>query len=184
MLFSEYVEELRKIYKAYGVSWGVAPGCVESSLKEAETLVGFPLERGLRDAWLTADGSEHQVRMFSRPGFLTGYDFLSLASALKERDSMRSIAPQYEGYVEERPRDQRIRPGWFHDGWLPFAGFGGGILLLIQDYSPTEEGNIGQIIAFTHDPDEISYVAPDFQTFLHHSLSSIKEDPEEFLEMF
>ena len=146
--------------------------------------MGFPLERGLRDAWLTADGSEHQVRMFSRPGFLTGYDFLSLASALKERDSMRSIAPQYEGYVEERPRDQRIRPGWFYDGWLPFAGFGGGILLLIQDYSPAEEGNTGQIIAFTHDPDEISYVAPDFQTFLHHSLSSIKEDPEEFLEMF
>ena len=97
---------------------------------------------------------------------------------------MLSIAPQYEGYVEEKPRDQRIRPGWFHDGWLPFAGFGGGILLLIQDYSPTEEGNIGQIIAFTHDPDEISYVAPDFQTFLHHSLSSIKEDPEEFLEIF
>ena len=64
------------------------------------------------------------------------------------------------------------------------SGFGGGILLLIQDYYPTEEGNIGQIIAFTHDPDEISYVAPDFQTFLHHSLSSIKEDPEEFLEIF
>src|SRR5215471_21416605 len=100
MLFSEYVEELRKIYKAYGVSWGVAPGCVESSLKEAETLVGFPLERGLRDAWLIADGSEHQVRMFSRPGYLTGYDFLSLASALKERK-----------YAVHSPSVRRLRGG-------------------------------------------------------------------------
>ena len=184
MLFSEYIEELRKIYKKYDVPCDVARGCVESSLKEAETLLGFPLDRGLRDAWQLADGSEHGVRVFSRPGFLTGYDFLSLTSALEERENMREIAPQYEGYVEKKPRDQRIRPGWFHEGWLPFATFGGGTLLQIQDYFPTEKGNIGQIIAFTHDPDEISYVAPDFQALLSQSSSWIQENPEEFLEIF
>jgi cell wall assembly regulator SMI1 len=184
MLFPEYVKELREIYKKHDMSLALAPGCTENALKETQTLLGFPLERGLRYAWQIADGSKLGVRVFSRPGFSTGYDFLSLASALEERDSMRQVADQYEGYVEDKPRDRRIRPGWFHDGWLPFAGFGGGILLLIQDYSPAETGNMGQIIAFTHDPDKITYVAPDFHTFLEQSLSWIKNDPEEFLEIF
>jgi hypothetical protein len=39
------------------------------------------------------------------------------------------------------------------------------------------------VIAFTHDPDEITYVAPDFPTFLQESLRSIDADPEEFLEI-
>jgi len=182
MLFAAYIQELREIYKTYDVSWDIARRCAESSLREAETVLGFTLERGLRDAWQIADGSG--FRLFARPGFLTGYDFLSLTSALNERDNMRLVAPQYEGYVEEILRDQRIRHGWFHEGWLPFAGFGGGILRLIQDYCPSGVGNIGQIIAFTHDPDEISYVTPDFQTFLDQSLSWIKEGPEEFLEIF
>jgi cell wall assembly regulator SMI1 len=184
MLFSEYVEELRKIYREYDAAWGVARGCTERSLKETEALLGFPLEQGLRDAWRIADGSEPEVRVFSRPGFLTGYDFLPLAAALEQRDVMRRRAPNYKGYVAAEARDRRIRPGWFHDGWLPFAGFAGGTLLLIQDYSPAAAGNVGQIIAFTHDPDEISYVAPDFGRFLRASLSSIQEDPEEFMGIF
>jgi hypothetical protein len=57
MRFSDYVEELRKIYSEYEVPLGIARGCMESSLKEAEALVGFPLEQGLRDAWRIADGS-------------------------------------------------------------------------------------------------------------------------------
>jgi cell wall assembly regulator SMI1 len=120
----------------------------------------------------------------SRPGFLTGYDFLPLVAALGERDGLRRRAPNYEGYVETGARDRRIRPGWFHDGWPPFAGFGGGTLLLIQDYSPAAPGNVGQIIAFAHDPDEISYVATDFQNFLRASLPSINRDPQEFLGIF
>ena len=53
---------------------------------------------------------------------------------------------------------------------------------MIQDYSPSETGRAGQIIAYTHDPDEIDYVAPDLRTFLRLSLKSIKEDAEDFLE--
>jgi|SRR5262245_23694235 len=186
MLFSEYVEELQKIYSEYGVRWGVARGCTENSLKKKERLLGFPLEQGLRNAWRIADGSEPDVRVFARPGFLTGYDFLSLATALEARDGMRRRArgPNYEGYVEVEARDKRIRPGWFHDGWLPFAGFGGGTLLLIQDYSPAAAGKAGQIIAFSKDPDRMSYVASDFKNFVRASLSSIRKDPREFMRIF
>src|SRR5262245_2698150 len=96
MLFSRYVEELRKIYSKYEVQWGVARGCTERSLRKAEALLGFPLDQSLRDAWRIADGSEPEVRVFSRPGFLMSYDFLSLAAALKGRDVMRRRAPSYE----------------------------------------------------------------------------------------
>jgi len=185
MIFSAYIEELRKIYARHDLSLRLAAGNAEKTLVEAEAKLDFSLEPGLREAWRMANGSRREMPpVFAKPDFFTGYDFLSLDAAIKARAGMKRRAPQYAGYVEPEPRNKRIRPGWFHSGWVPFADFGGGTLLLIQDYSPSETGRAGQIIAYTHDPDEIDYVAPDFQTFLQLSLKSIKEDPEEFLEAF
>ncbi|WP_174074044.1 SMI1/KNR4 family protein [Rhizobium rhizogenes] len=184
MIFADYVEALRHVYSKHDAHINLADGNAETALAEAEARLGFSLDPDLREAWRIADGSEHEVRVFLRPDFLTGYDFLSLASAQKARASMERVSPQYVGYSEPSPRDPRIRDGWFQRGWLPFAAFGGNSLMLIQDYTPSEKGKTGQIIAFTHDPDEISYVAPDFRTFLKLSLQAIKDDPEEFLELF
>ncbi|MGH6616763.1 SMI1/KNR4 family protein [Sphingomonas sp.] len=182
--FADYIEELRSVYADHDAGLALHGPNTESALVEAEARLGFPLDLGLREAWRIADGSEHEVRVFLRPGFLTGYDFLSLASAEAALAGMERRSPQYLGYVEETPRDRRIRDGWFHSGWLPFAAFGGNSLLLIQDHSPADGGTVGQIIAFTHDPDEITYVAPDFQTYLQLSLEAVWDDPEEFLEIF
>jgi len=184
MMFSEYVQELRKVYASHDMTLRLAAGNTAEALAEAEAKLGFLLEPGLRDAWRMANGSQYEMRVFLRPGFLSGYDFLSLDLLARERASMDRRSPRYADYVEPDPRDKCVRPGWFHNGWVPFAGFGGGSLLLMQDYSPSEVGRAGQIIAFTHDPDEISYVAPDFPTFLQQSLESIREWPEEFLEIF
>lgn len=182
--FADYLQALRRVYADHEAGLSLNQPNTAGALIEAETRLGFALDPGLREAWRIADGSEDEVRVFLRPGFLTGYDFLSLASAEEARAGMERRSPQYLGYVEETPRDRRIRDGWFHGGWAPFATFGGGSLLLIQDHSPAEDGVVGQIIAFTHDPDEISYVAPDFPTFLRLSLKGVQEDPEEFLEIF
>lgn len=184
MTFAEYVEKLRRVYSSHDADLNFAKGNTETALAKAEARLGFSLESGLRAAWGIANGSENEVRVFLRPGFLTGYDFLSLLSAEKARAGMERIASQYANYIEPTPRDRRIRDGWYQSGWLPFTAFGGNSLTLIQDYAPANAGKVGQIIAFTHDPDEISYVAPDFSTFLRLSLSAIKDDPEEFLEIF
>ena len=52
-------------------------------------------------------------------------------------------------------------------------------ILLIADHSPS--GQCGQIIAFSHDPDTISYVCTDFATLLEQSLATIREHPEDCL---
>lgn len=184
MTFSDYLDEVRKVHAEFGVPLELAPACSDAALIAAETRLGFRLDPGLRAAWTIADGSQDGGNVFARPGFLTGYEFLSLDAALAERESRRRIAPNYDGHVEDTARDVRIRPGWFQQGWLPFAGFGGGTLLLMLDHSPAEAGKVGQIIAFTHDPDEISYVTSDFASLLHGSLASIREEPEDFLQLF
>ena len=112
---------------------------------------------------------------------MSEYDLLSVAETLEQRRSMQEQSPGYADYEDPEPRDPRIRPGWFQEGWLPFAGWEGGTLLLIQDYSPAEGGQVGQIIAFTHDPDEMTYIAASLPELLVGSLAMLASDPEEFL---
>jgi cell wall assembly regulator SMI1 len=102
--------------------------------------------------------------------------------AIKERAGFERRAPRYAGYQESRPRDARISPGWYQPGWLPFATFGGATLVLLVDASPGPGGRVGQVIAFTHDPDEMTYVAPSFSEFLQASLQWLEARPQDLLE--
>ncbi len=108
-------------------------------------------------------------------------DSLSTGEAVERRQSLRRRAHRYADHPDPHPRDHRIRAGWSAEGWLPFAEFGEGAGLLLQDYSPAEQGAIGQIIAFTHDPDELSYLAPGFAELLDASGAEIAADPEAFV---
>ncbi|MFG2632152.1 SMI1/KNR4 family protein [Streptomyces sp. NPDC048473] len=84
-------------------------------------------------------------------------------------------------YLDPQPRDPRIQAGWFNDGRLPFAEFGEGAGTLIQDCSPANRGALGQIIAYTHDPDEMSYIAASFEDLLEGSIAEISANPEEYV---
>lgn len=173
MEFSAYTESVRAIYKRIGVPWTSVLGCSAPAITAAKTEIGFPLHPALRAAWMIADGSG-ATSIFTQPALEEPYKFLSIAAALDMRESFSGIASNYAGYEEPEPRDTRIR-----EGWLPFAIFGGGTLML--DCTPSESGQAGQVIAFTHDPDEITYVAQDLPTFLGLSLQTIMEHPEKFV---
>jgi len=181
MNFPHYLDRLRAVCDAHGHTLNLEPGAPESQLKAVESELGFPIAADLRQAWLRANGAERDVPVFMRPGYLTAYDFLKLEAAMTKRAGMAGRAPRYAGYDEPEPRDERIREGWFHEGWLPFASFGGATLLLMVDHSPSEAGTAGQIIAFTHEPDQITWVAPSFEALLVASIAEIEADPEEFL---
>jgi cell wall assembly regulator SMI1 len=184
MTFSTYIAGIRRLYTSRGIELKLARPATAAALDRMEQRYGFPLPAEFRNAFRTTNGVPHEKPVFARPGFLTSYAFLSKTSALQHRELMRKRAPTYRSYVEPQPRDPRIAPGWYSDGWLPFADFGGGTLLLILDSSPTTRGSIGQIIAYTHDPDVISYVARSFEQFLAVSLKVAQHDPDEFLRLF
>jgi cell wall assembly regulator SMI1 len=181
MDFPSYLDALRAQYAELDATLAVHPPATPQALELAERTLGFPLGSGLREAWTVCDGSDDGQTVFARPGYLTGFAFLSIESALAAREDMRGRSGRYAGYRQPEPRSAQIRDGWFHEGWLPFASFGGGTLLLMQDFDPAPAGVAGQVIAFTHDPDSIDYVAPDFAAFLIESLQTIEEMPEEFI---
>ncbi len=167
MTFAEYLRGVTKLYAALDRPVSLRKPATAAKLSKVEKTWGHRLPKELRAAWTTTDGTDHHL--FARPKFFTGYDFLSTADALKERASFERRQKQYLGYVEPKPRDRRIQPGWFHAGWLPFASFYGSLVLLV-DASPAKSGKVGQIIAFTHDPDAITYIAPSFEALLAKSL--------------
>lgn len=184
MDFTRYLAAIEKIHGRHEVDWSSRAGASESALVAAERRLGFALDPALRAAWRVSDGSADELSLLVRPDYLTSYAFLSIKDALAAREGMRRRAGRYADYLDPEPRDPRIQAGWFHEGWLPFARFGGATLLLIQDYAPAAGEQLGQIIAYVHDPDEIAYVAVSFSDLLKRSLHDIQADPEEFLQLF
>jgi cell wall assembly regulator SMI1 len=180
MNVEQYFAEVLSLARECGTALQLMPGVGEDTLVAAERVLGFRVEAAMRQAWLAHDGGREGQSAFAWPGFLTGYSFLSLRQALDVRRKIKQRSSNYAGYVQPSCRDKRILDGWYQPGWLPFASFGGTALLLMQDYSPAAKGQAGQIIAFTHDPDSIDYVAPSLQLFLACSFGALRADPEEF----
>ena len=181
MHFDNYIRKLITLYEDSGVDLQLNAPASKEAVQALEKQSGFELPAGLRSAWLATNGIGDYTTVFARPGFLTGYDFLSITNALHEREGLQKRSSQYLEYIEPEPRNPKIQPGWYQNGWLPFAGFGGGSLLLMIDFSPASTGTSGQIISFTHDPDQIEFVSSSFEGFLTASLNAIGDDPEGFI---
>ncbi|PXX45148.1 SMI1/KNR4 family protein [Undibacterium pigrum] len=181
MRFSDYLKKVLTLYADADVAPELQPSATLAEITALEQDFGFPLPEELKQAWLAANGGGYYKALFARPGYLTGYDFLSLSDCMDERMSMKNRAVQYLDYQQEEARDARISPNWYEPGWLPFASFGGGTLLLILDMSPRAQGKAGQIICFTHDPDCMEYVAASFNDLLVASLKMFEEEADELI---
>ncbi|MBU1243911.1 SMI1/KNR4 family protein [Myxococcota bacterium] len=184
MTFETYLKKLGVLFVEQGYGLDLRPPASEAQIAALEASLGLVLDPALRTAWQVADGSQTGISLFTRHGFLENFDFLSVDEVLEERRSWAAMARRYAGYAEPVPRDERIAAGWFLPEWVPFARFGGGELILMQDHAPSNPGQAGQIIAFVHDPDTMEYVAKNFDGFLQGSLETILEDPEEFFFSF
>lgn len=157
----------------------------EVALAALERAIGHMLPAGLRAAWLVANGAgdDELAPLFWRTNRYTGYALVSVAEAKKSHAGHERLAKQYADaeYEDPEPRDRQLAPGWFLPGWLPFADFGGGTLRLLIDFTPSSKGTVGQVIAFTHDPDEMTWVAGSFDEFLRQSIDALESDPDGML---
>jgi len=178
-----FLRAIKLVYASFDLELDLERGASDATIAHLHSVIPDcePL-KPLVDLWRLADGNGEICRpVFVRPDFSTGYDLLSVQVALNQREAMRRRAPRYEGYADPSPRDRRIRPGWWQPGWLPFGAFYG-TLLLILDLSPSEHGTPGQVIAFTHDPDEITFIADSFTELLAASAEEFEANGEEVLE--
>ncbi|MFC4255928.1 SMI1/KNR4 family protein [Altererythrobacter xixiisoli] len=174
-----YLEAIRAAYAQFDAAFELhQPLSPEDT---ALTLGKLELPHWLAELWRVADGGPSWQPVFTRPNYFTGADFLPLAEALALRDRLRGIAGNFVGWQEDKPRDPRVRPGWFLDGWVPFAAFGGSTIVLFADCDPAPGGLVGQVIAYVHDPDQITLLAPDGESYLAQSLAWFLEQAEEFV---
>ncbi|KAL1406728.1 hypothetical protein Q8F55_006132 [Vanrija albida] len=179
----DYIKAVLQIYKSFSLTLPLHTGADDPLLDQVQDKFGHAdLLAPLIELWRTANGSDDYAPVFVNPGFLTGYDLFSIDDALSAYDGMRVRAPQYEGYDDPEPRDPRLAPGWWQPGWLPFAGFGGATLLLLVDLSPGAKGQKGQVIAYTHDPDQMTFVAGSLPEFFKASAVDFEQEGEEILE--
>lgn len=176
-----YVKRLHALYAKVEAELLLEPPVALSTIEQYADQNNINVDPYIQSFWLKANGGPSYSPFFACNNCLTGYDFLSVENAFSYREAMAARAHQYEQYEEDKLRDKRIQPRWFHHGWLPFASFGGSTLLLISDFSPSAHGRFGQIIGYVHDPDEIIYVADSFQAFLTASIYSLEENHEELL---
>ena len=177
-----YLQALSALYASLNQTLELHHGLSNSALDEAEKQLGFKLVPQLRELWGYANGGNEWSTVFAQKDYFCRYDFLSLASSLKFRDRMKKQAQYYADYQEPEVRDPKIQSGWYQEGWLPFAQFGGGTLLLIADHSPSALGQIGQVIAYTHDPDMMDFISPNLNQFFEQSLAQITLYPDELIE--
>lgn len=177
----DYLAAIAEMYRDAGAEIEFAPPLGADDLDALLGDAGAKVPDWLRELWLVADGAESFTPVFARTGFLTGFDFLSVAQSLDLRRRLGAIAANFADWAEPEPRDERIRPGWFPSGWVPFAAFGGSSLVLFADGDPASTGQHGQVIAYVHDPDAISLVAPDGARFLTASLAAFHAGSDEFL---
>ncbi|EHC07258.1 Cell wall assembly/cell proliferation coordinating protein, KNR4-like [Shewanella baltica OS625] len=177
-----YLQALNALYANVNQTFALNHGLSNSALDEAEKQLGFTLAPPLRELWGYANGGNEWSTVFARKDYFCRYDFLSLASSLKYRDRMQKQAQHYVGYHEPEVRDPKIQSGWYQEGWLPFAQFGGGTLLLIADHSPSALGQMGQVLAYTHDPDMMDFICPNLSQFFEQSLAQISLYPDELIE--
>lgn len=61
--------------------------------------------------------------------------------------------------------DAGIADAWWHPGWIPFAGNGGGDLFCI-DTAPATGGVVGQVVAHSHESGRRRLLAPSLEAYL------------------
>lgn len=176
-----YLDAVAEIYTELDASLDLRAPLADTNRDAMLASLGYGVVDWLVDLWRVADGGPVYSPVFTRPDFFTGADFLSVSQSLALRNRLRDIAGNFAGWQESVPRDGRIRAGWFLDTWVPFAAFGRSTIVLFADCDPGPGGEVGQVISYVHDPDQISLVALDGEAYLDASLTWFRDQAGEFV---
>ncbi len=183
----QQLSQLQTFFEVADKPFPNMPGASIEELSKVTETTGIQLDGDIVDLYQYMNGSEKTALFAVFTDEVTLCTFLSLDSALQFwgiscsdiDDYYQRVNRQYEDYEQEPARDTRIQPdAWVNKRWFPFAEFNGGGTIVYWDADPTPAGQIGQIIAYQHDPDAIYYVAPDFLTFIKQSNELLANNPK------
>ncbi len=156
-------------------------GATDEELNEFEKRYNIKLPDDFKEFYKYKNGSGYHFHVLypnCEEEDIEPFYLFSIDKIIEEKDNFFSYDdPMSECYDEEEisDLDKRIKPYLSNKNWIPFAALAGGSLYLLLDYDPTNEGTIGQIISYVHDPDFIYYVAKDFAELLEKSNHNLME---------
>lgn len=181
-LAQDYIDGLRKAYADEGLAseWeefaSLAQGVTDEDLAELKAL--YPeLPASLEALLHFSDGTYHReypkgrVSLYFLGSDMEEYPYYLLSA--RQMIDTRNDFSGWGGYLIDREFDDcPVSEGVTHDlsglRWIHFSDCmnNGGSSQLYIDLSPSEKGTAGQIVRYTHDPDELEVIADSFDEYL------------------
>lgn len=150
------------------------PGATEEELQAFEHQFQIKLPEDFRTLYKYKNGSGYISLLFPENDYETGYRLLSLQEMSKIKSYFQNNTckmTEFPEIIDEKQLkqlDKRIKPYLFCERWFPFAEYAGSLYLML-DYAPSDDGKVGQVINYVHDPDFIYYIAPNITEILEQT---------------
>lgn len=150
------------------------PGATEEELQAFERQFQIKLPEDFRTLYKYKNGSGYISLLFPENDYETGYRLLSLQEMSKIKSYFQNNTcemTEFPEIIDEKQLEQldrRIKPYLFCERWFPFAEYAGSLYLML-DYAPNDDGKVGQVINYVHDPDFIYYIAPNITEILEQT---------------
>lgn len=181
-------DRLNSILASVVLEFPATDGATRRDFRNIRKKTGIELSRDLVDFYKFKNGSEGKIVFVVFTDEWVPCEFLSVNQAIKSwgfyssnpNEHFERANRQYIGIQQSPPRDKRIRQDlWCNKAWFPFGEFNGGATKIYLDVDPAPSGQVGQIIAYQHDPDAIYYIAPDFLSFFTKSNNLLEKHSRE-----
>jgi hypothetical protein len=100
--------------------------------------------------------------------------YLMSAQQMIESEDVKYLADYIDRDYDDVAVDEKIISDSKVVKWLHFSDCSnnGGTSQLYIDFSPSPKGTIGQIVRYTHDPDELQVIAESFDAYLKMLINS------------
>lgn len=145
-------------------------GTTEEELKSFEEAFEVELPESFKELYRYKNGSGY---MCTLPCVIGEHDMKFCLMSLEwiatskgyfqNKDALLTDYPDFFSAQDiERLSDSRIKAYLFNKRWFPFAEYCDSCYLML-DMNPGDDGKVGQIICYIHDPDEVVYVAPSLE---------------------
>ena len=145
-------------------------GTTEEELKSFEEAFEVELPESFKELYRYKNGSgymcalpcvigEHDMKFC-----LMSIEWIATSKGyFQNKDALLTDYPDFFSAQDiERLSDSRIKAYLFNKRWFPFAEYCDSCYLML-DMNPGDDGKVGQIICYIHDPDEVVYVAPSLE---------------------
>lgn len=181
---------LNDILMSVGLEFPETDGAKRLDIRRVRRRTRLELSGDLVDLYNSRNGSNGELVFVVITDEWVPCEFLSVKQAINSwgfnssnpDEHYEKANRQYIDIQQSPPRDERIRQDlWWNKAWFPFGEFNGGATKIYLDVDPAPSGQVGQIIAYQHDPDAIYYIAPDFLSFLKKSNNLLEKHS---LELF